>query len=244
MHAVLPAPKLSLLLKRSVLLCLLAATSFAWAQKPDHVTTGEMALLPPYCPDTQLFKYGDRYSNPSPNANYWVGSMGETFWAMHHYCWALIRMNRAKQIGLPGFMREGHIKGALADYEYVLNNAAPGFPLAPEVLTKLGDAHLLLGATGAAMDAYARARQLKPDYWPPYMAWAEVLVKIGKRQEAIALVDEVLKLQPDDAVLQRRYKLLLAVSSPTGNASSKVVSGVPTTPSKPSAPGSAARAAQ
>lgn len=184
------------------------ASLSAWAQKPTGITEGEMALLPPYCPDTQLFRYGDRTTNPSPNAPGWIARMGETFWAMHHYCWALIRMNRAKQFGASAPMRDGQIRAAVADYEYVLANEKPGFPLTPEVLTRLGEAHLALGATGPAMEALARARQIKPDYWPPYVAWADVLVGIGKRKEALSLVEQVIRLVPDDPVLQGHYKRL------------------------------------
>jgi hypothetical protein len=234
---------------RMALLFLMVATPHTWAQKPEGVTAGEMALLPPYCPDTQLFKYGDRVTNPSPNANFWISKMGTTFWAMHHYCWALIRMNRAKQIGVSAPMREGHIKGALADYEYVLTNATSEFPLSPEILTRMGDAYLLLGATGAAMEVYARARQIKPDYWPPYVAWAEVLVGIGKREEAVALVEDVIKLQPDDPVLQARYKRLLVAAKPAQRAkvvtpSTSAASGVRPLPRQtrgPNLPASAAR---
>lgn len=201
----------------TLLLCM--ASVSAWSQKPADITEGEMALLPPYCPDTQLFKYGDRYTNPSPNAPAWIARMGETFWGMHHYCWGLIRMNRAKQFGVPAPIREGQIRGALADYEYVLANEQPGFPLAPEILTRMGEAFLALNDPGSAMEAFAKARKIKPDYWPPYVAWADVLAGIGKRADAIALVEQVVKLVPNDPDLQRHYKRLSDTSRPAASAS-------------------------
>jgi hypothetical protein len=27
--------------------------------------------------------------------------MGKSFWAMHHYCWALVNLNRAQRASMP-----------------------------------------------------------------------------------------------------------------------------------------------
>ena len=80
-------------------LSLMVITGMAVA-KPNDITETEMELLPRYCPDTMGFKYGDAYSNTSPRASYWVSLMGPSFWAMHHYCWALISINRSQRAGI------------------------------------------------------------------------------------------------------------------------------------------------
>src|SRR6476620_10050735 len=55
-------------------------------------TENEWRLLPEYCPDTQGFKYG---LGKSPNAAKWVEMMGETFWALHHYCLGILKFGRS-----------------------------------------------------------------------------------------------------------------------------------------------------
>lgn len=178
----------------------------AWAQKPPGITEGEMALLPEFCQDAQGFKYGDAYFNPSPRAPKWVGMMGQTFWAMHHHCWALIRINRSKAAGTSRQMIEGHLRAAIGDFIYVLNHANRDFILLPEIYTRIGDAHVQLEEYGSALQAYKNAREVKPDYWPAYVHWADVLAKVGKRKEAKALVEEVLKITPNDVVVQNHFR--------------------------------------
>ena len=179
----------------------------AQASKPLNVNDGEMALIPPYCPHTMGFKYGDAYSDTSPKAKYWVGVMGPNFWNMHHHCWALIKLRRAvgaKTAGERRALRES----AVADILYSIRGGGPNFVLLPELLVILGGAYILLSNVSAAYDAFEQSRQLKPDYWPAYSDWAEVLIKAGQRSQAKALVKTGLENAPESKVLQDQYKLL------------------------------------
>jgi tetratricopeptide (TPR) repeat protein len=176
--------------------------------KPANIGEGEMALLPPYCIDTMGFKYGDAYSNPSPRAGHWVGLMGKNFWAMHHYCWALIDLKRSGAAGKTPQERLFHRESAVGDIGYVVKNTSPNFILLPEILTTLGGAYLLLSRVGEANDAFENARKLKPDYWPAYTDWAAFLIKQGQKTEAKALVKTGLEYRPDVKELQNQYRLL------------------------------------
>jgi tetratricopeptide (TPR) repeat protein len=173
-----------------------------------NIGEGEMALLPPYCIDTMGFKYGDAYSNPSPRAGHWVGLMGKNFWAMHHYCWALIDLKRSGAAGKTPQERLFHRESAVGDIGYVVKNTSPNFILLPEILTTLGGAYLLLSRVGEANDAFENARKLKPDYWPAYTDWAAFLIKQGQKTEAKALVKTGLEYRPDVKELQNQYRLL------------------------------------
>ena len=42
------------------------------------------------------FWHGDAYSKYTPRASQLVSLMGKSFWAMHHYCWALVNLNALK----------------------------------------------------------------------------------------------------------------------------------------------------
>ena len=179
----------------------------ALAQKPPNVTPGEMALLPNYCPDTQGFDYGDAYWNTSPRAAYWVSLMGgKSFWALHHHCWALVKIRRAEAIGVPPEIRKGTLQNALSDFDYVLQHSTPDFVLRPEVLLRRAEVLLRLGDVGAVMLSYEAAVQFKPDYWPAYVGWAEYLLKQNRRKDALAFLERGLVQSPNEPKLSAAYR--------------------------------------
>jgi len=176
--------------------------------KPNNITEDEMMLIPRYCPDTMGFKYGDAYSNTSPNAKKWVGMMGNGFWALHHYCWALINLQRATRHNVSLQARQSMLEDVVADAMYVVKNTPPDFILLPEILTRIGEAELRLSHHDNADKSFARARELKPDYWPAYSHWAEFLMKVGRRQEALRIVASGLVYSPNAKVLLKQYQVL------------------------------------
>lgn len=180
----------------------------ALASKPDNITKGEIALLPPYCIDTMGFGYGDAHSNTSPRAGHWIGMMGKSFWAVHHYCWGLIDQQRAQFISTRSPIRTGTLERAIGNYQYTIRNATPDFVLLPEIYTKMGEAELMLSRLGPAYDAFQRAREIKPDYWPAYSKWTEVLIRSGQKADAKKLVKTGLEYSPDAKVLLDQYRAL------------------------------------
>ncbi len=175
---------------------LLTLATAVSAGKPTNVTDTEMALLPEYCPDTFGFKYGDAYFNTSPNAPKWVGLMGKGFWAMHHYCWALINLGRAQKPSMPANERQFTRESAIADMYYIIENTNADFIMLPELYTKIGEVQLMLNHPPEARDAFAKARALKPDYWPPYFHWGEYLRRVGQKAQAREVVEEGLSYSP------------------------------------------------
>jgi hypothetical protein len=203
----------------------LVATSAA-AQKPADVTDGEMALLPPYCPDTQTMSAVD--PRGTEKAARWVAVLGNAFWGLHHYCWGLIRVNRASHAGVNPQMRRYLYESAINDYRYVLENSQPNFVLLPEIYLRIGEASTELQAYASALDAFQRSREAKPDYWPAYVRAAAVLTRLGKNADAAALLQEGLTRVPNEPALIEAYKR-------TGRALPKPM----TTPSSANAPASA-----
>jgi len=195
-------------MRRLFIFLALAATVTIAMARPENVTDGELALTPPYCPDTIGFKYGDAYHNTSPRAAHWVGMMGKSFWAMHHYCWALINIRRSQAAGVPPATRKYLLENAIADCTYVLQNSSADFILLPEIYTRIGETHLMLANPAPAYEAFAQARSIKPDYWPAYQRWAEVLIKSGQKAEAKKLVAEGLRHAPDAKPLLDQYRQL------------------------------------
>jgi tetratricopeptide (TPR) repeat protein len=190
---------------RLFLFLVLSIVEVCYANKPPDITPSEMALLPPYCRDTQSFGYGDAYHNTSPNAAKWVAIMGKDFWHMHHHCWALINFRRAERATLSASEKLRLRKEALSDFWYVAKNASHDFVLLPEIYTWIGRTELLLRNPRAAAEAFSRARSLKPNYIPPYIFWADFLVSQGQRAEAMKVVIEGLRHSPDSKALIELY---------------------------------------
>ena len=206
------------------------AASSCSAFKPSNVTIGEIALLPPYCADTEAFNYGPNGSpRMSPRAPSWVAMMGPSFWAMHHYCWALVNLNRMQFGRLEvGVDKKLYAKYLVEEYMYVIRNASPDFILLPEVWVRIGEASILSGAIVDAKEAYSMARKIKPDYVPAYSQWAEFLFKSGKYEEAKQLVQEGLGKVRNSKRLQMLFMKL-------GGDLSKLPSSQPASVPSPSA---------
>ena len=173
----------------------------------EGITPGELALTPDFCQDVQTMN-GWSKARPSPRTAHWISVMGENFWHMHHFCWAMIGLHRAQVAGLSPMNRQWLIKQAIDDYRYVIINSTSDFVLLPEIYTRMGDAQLLMGDAGGAYVSFMRAREIKPDYWPPYLRWADVLVKANKRAEARQLIEEGLRRAPDSKPLLDKYASL------------------------------------
>jgi len=162
-----------------------------------------MALIPAYCKDANTFGYGGTADNMSPNAPKWVAMMGKGFWAIHHYCWAQITLIRIQGPLVSPMTKKGGREEALGDLGYVIQNSPPDFILLPEIYTKMGQVQLDLKRPAEANASYARARALKPDYWPAYFHWAWYLRSVGRKADARQLVEEGLSYNPESAQLQR-----------------------------------------
>lgn len=181
---------------------ILASATDSRSGQPDNVTAAEMALLPKYCADAQSFGYGDAYTNTSPNAPKWVALMGKGFWAIHHYCWALVNLSRVQKPSMPATVRQFQREYAIDDMKYVIHNTGPDFVMLPEIYTKMGEVYLSLKRPVEAREVFAKARSLKPDYWPPYYHWADHLNRTGQKTEARETVEEGLSYSPGAKPLQ------------------------------------------
>lgn len=208
-------PARSTRLGAAALLCLALAQG-AVAKKPENVTNGEIALLPPYCIDTEGFHYGHEYSkNRSPRASHWEGLMGKGFWTLHHYCWGLVELRRLQREGRTAPQYGARIRQIVSEYYFVIKNTQPGFVLLPEIWVRIGEAWVLAENWADAQEAYATARSIKPDYWPAYTQWADVLIKRGLKRDAEVLVREGLRQAPTAEALLAQARLLgIAVPPP------------------------------
>jgi hypothetical protein len=197
-----------------VLLVWAATTSVmaqpAWVdpgRPPGGFTLGELALLPDYCKDVQGVYYGDA-TNPSPRAGYWLGVIGPDLWHMHHYCRALVMERRASQPGMHPSAKSVALLKAQSDYEYMMGVGSRKDPLMPEIMLRYGDLLVKMNNLPEAEHQWQRARELKPDYWPAYTRWIDVLIGLKLYDRAAALTADGLSHTPDNKELLERADLL------------------------------------
>lgn len=184
-------------------LCVLAILIAVQAHAAPLVTPAEMATLPNYCAESEASPTYERYG---VRWKYWTARMGPTFNKIHHYCWGLVEMMRVRALHKgAGQEKMAGLRRAVGEYNFVIVGAIKPFPLMPEVLLKRAEAAVMMEDWSLAYASYSDAWKLKPDYWPAYLGWAEVLNKVGKRDDARAILLEGLSQSPTAEPLRRLY---------------------------------------
>jgi tetratricopeptide (TPR) repeat protein len=189
-------------IRQALLVAGLLIPHLAVADTPLNITRGEVALLPPYCPDSQTFGLQGFREGPHPKQQVWIAEMGQTFWAIHHYCWALVSASRAKRAGVSAQQRVGLYQAAIADSYYVLEHSQPDFVLLPEIYLRMGQFAIGAGDPVRAAEFFEKSRERKPDYWPAYVELANLNISLGRKQVALEAVQAGLLAVPDQANLK------------------------------------------
>lgn len=170
---------------------------------PENITRGEMARLPEYCPDSQTFDKVGFPENPTPRQRRWVAMMGKPFWAIHHYCWALVAANRAAVAGVTKQERDYLLKSAISDIYFVFNQSGPDFVLLPELYFRVGEYYTRLDKPVEADSYFERSIASKRDYWPAYIGQAKLQGRLGRPENAVSILRQGLELMPDQPQLMQ-----------------------------------------
>jgi tetratricopeptide (TPR) repeat protein len=182
-------------------ICLnLVVAGTACAALDGQIKPQEVTLLPEYCPYTITFtsQYGSREGTAQ-----WMERLGPAFKSMHHYCWALIAMNRAKRVNATAMEKRHNYNSAVSDIDFVLRYAKEDFPLMPEILSRRGEALIKLKEFGRAETDLRKAIEIRVDYWPAYTRLAECFRAQGKRDAAIQTLKDGIPKVSDARMLQR-----------------------------------------
>ena len=174
---------------------------------PDSVEaydTREVALLPPFCKHTQLFRRQVPGGSNVDEIQRWTAVMGPTFETMHHYCWGLMKTHRALYLVRERQARQFYLSDSIGEFDYVITRAPEDFILLPEVLTKKGENLVRLGKGPVGVAQFERAMELKPDYWPPYAYMSDYFKDAGDPKKAREILEKGLSNAPDAKALQRR----------------------------------------
>ena len=197
----------------AMLVCALAlqAGSVARAQDiPGYPTNfdaydvREIALLPKFCPYMQLFRERVPSGRNPEEIAHWQAVFGSTYQHMHHYCWGLMKTNRAVLLARDADVRRFYLQSAVQEFDYVIERTPAEFLLLPEILTKKGENLVRLGKGPIAIVEFERAAELKPDYWPPYAYSSDYYASVGEAKKAREVLEQGLSFSPDAPALQRR----------------------------------------
>lgn len=184
----------------ALVVCLAMSAQDSSAALQGEIRQHEVKLLPEYCPHTITFAptYGSR-----EGTNYWMQRLGSTFKSMHHYCWALIALNRANRFNATAAEKRHNYSSVVSDIEFVLRYADDTFPLMPEMLTRRAEAFIQLDEFERAEQDLLRAMAIRADYWPAYAKLAEGLGAQGRKKQAITVLREGIQKARDPRMLQR-----------------------------------------
>ncbi|MGH8642717.1 MAG: tetratricopeptide repeat protein [Burkholderiales bacterium] len=173
----------------------------------------EVAMLPPYCKHTQDFREKVPGGNSPAEIERWSLVLGDTFQAMHHYCYGLVAANRAAFSARTTQQRLYQLNASIREFDYVIERAPSNFVLLPEILWKKGESLIRLGRAPQGILELQRAIALKQDYWPPYAAISDHYKEIGDIPRAREWLQKGLSASPNTNALARRLAELDAPQS-------------------------------
>jgi len=168
----------------------------------------ELGMLPRYCIYTGEFRKHIPAGNDAAEVQRLTALMGSTFEAMHHYCWGLMKTNRALLLAKTKQVRMFYLSASISEFDYVIERAAPDFVLLPEILTRKGENLIRLGNVAAGITELQAAIDAKRDYWPPYVALSDYYKQSGDVAKARELLETALSFAPDAKGVQRRIAAL------------------------------------
>jgi len=200
-------------------IALLAVLQGPGAAAQSQFDPKQLAMLPPYCKYTQLYRQNVPGGNDPQQIERWASVLGQdNFIHMHHYCLGLESANRALYFSGTKLDRERELTTSVREFDYVVDRVTPDFALLPEILTRRGENLLRLGNASQGVVDLNRAIALKPDHWPPYAALSDYFKGLGDVASAREWAEKGLSAAPGTKALQRRLTELDKTKAGRGSA--------------------------
>lgn len=181
--------------------------------EPHGPSAAELRLLPPYC-KVRLTQGTNR---KNPEVTKWIRALGPSYVDIHHYCIGLNLLNRANNTFGGSKQDLAHkLRGAIGNFDYVLDRASPGFALLPEIHLNRARAFRKGGRPHDAATDLDRALELKPDYAAGYAELSDLYRQTGEHDRARKVLEQGLAMKPESRALRIRLaKLSQATPKPT-----------------------------
>ncbi|MGA7180313.1 MAG: tetratricopeptide repeat protein [Thiobacillaceae bacterium] len=175
------------------------------------VSREELARMPAYC----TASYGALVGLPQMQESL-RGTIPPDCPSIHHYCDGLKAMIRVDSIPTE---KDAWLSSAISSFQGVVRDwehRGQTCSVRPEAYTNLGKGlrRRNRASTAEAIAYFHKALELKPDYLPAYFALSDSYLDIGKKSEALGVVEEGLKYVPDSKGLLRRFKELGGITPP------------------------------
>ncbi len=118
----------------------------------------------------------------------WEQVLGPGSLYVHHYCWGLQKLDRARQTPSDteqgNLMRMSRFGQAAKEMQFAIARVDRSFPLLPEMLVNQARAYVELGQFDRAVKNLLRAISVKRDYRPAYADLISLLRRLGRDGEA------------------------------------------------------------
>jgi len=161
-------------------------------------------LIPRYCIYTDTFRNRVPGGNDKAIIDSWYARLGPGFGALHHYCWGLMKTNRALLRANDAQTREFYLRDAIHEFDYVIDRVTNDFLLLPEILAKKGENLIRLSRGPEGVLVLERAMELKPDYWPPYAYMSDYYLASGELTKAREVLETGIRQAPESQTLRSR----------------------------------------
>ena len=190
-----------------------AADIPGYPESVEGYDSREIYLLPRYCVYTLTFRRKLPRADTASEVERLTKEMGPAFGHLHHYCWGLMKTNRANLLARTEQDRLYYLRDSLGEFDYVIERAPLDFKLLPEILTKKGDTLIRLDRAGEGMLEFERAIKIKPDYWQAYAAMSDYYKETGQLTKARESLEKGLSAAPNAKTLKERLAGLDAAHS-------------------------------
>lgn len=183
----------------SLVFCTLLSTP-AHAQLPHAPSDGEIAMMPPFC---QVRIKPE--SRSKPEAERYFRQFGQEAWShLHHYCYGINFVGRARMTTDPGHRRH-YLQSAVGEFRYVLDRVPKNYWMRPQLNLELADVLLQIDRGSEAAQLLYEALAANPRYLQAYLALIRYHNRIGDKAGVLRTATEGLRYLPDSNVLKKHY---------------------------------------
>jgi len=140
-----------------------AITFDEWlGHNPVNVNLLEFKQLPGYCQCKMYYHHqrGQEAKKSRKNQE-WQIAFGSDYAHLHHYCWGLVYLSRARSAQLKDSERKFLVQKAIGNFDYVIKQAASRSPFLWMYHQKKGEALLLVHKNAEAQMEFKKAKLYK-----------------------------------------------------------------------------------
>jgi hypothetical protein len=174
------------------------------------ITDNEIALLPPFCSYTQSFP-GTRRDPAAYEA--YEKKYGGGWSHMHHYCWALVGMQRFERSNNNRMARNSLAMAAVNDIDYVLRNVDASFYFRFDIMTRKAKIFLRNGNLKEGRAVTEAVLKEWPDRADSYGLAAELEIASDRRGEVAKIFDSAQTKVKDPERLKQLRAVFVALDS-------------------------------